>query len=271
MSIGDRLWHENRSRLFWLILALLGSISPDRGRAESCFVASEQSGIAFPAEKIAGDWSCRLQFVIDHHISASTVGPLKTAMAESLYLYLLDRPPVAAALINRLDLADYKSEERGPGRWWGSDGEGTEGMVQLVYQDRTTRVYYLEGRHHSRLLPNVSGKAVIFLRMRPVMDERRFDAMESTMVAYTMLDNRVLSGFVSLLRPLVDATVMRKLSKGVAMVNRLGVEIRQRPDRVLFEATDPPSLPEQDVAFLTQALSRRHISSPTPNSPRPAP
>jgi hypothetical protein len=118
MSIGDRLWHENRSRLFWLILALLGSISPDRGRAESCFVASEQSGIAFPAEKIAGDWSCRLQFVIDHHISASTVGPLKTAMAESLYLYLLDRPPVAAALINRLDLADYKSEERGPGRWW---------------------------------------------------------------------------------------------------------------------------------------------------------
>ena len=105
MSIGDRLWHENRSRLFWLILALLGSISPDRSRAESCFVASEQSGIAFPAEKIAGDWSCRLQFVIDHHISASTVGPLKTAMAESLYLYLLDRPPVAAALINRLDLA----------------------------------------------------------------------------------------------------------------------------------------------------------------------
>ena len=133
--------------------------------------------------------------------------------------------------------------------------------MQLVYQDRTTRVYYLEGRHHSRLLPNVSGKAVIFLRMRPVMDERGSDAMESTMVAYTMLDNRVLSGFVSLLRPLVDATVMRKLSKGVEMVNRLGLEIGQPPDRVLFEATDPPSLPEQDVAFLTQALSRRHTSS----------
>ena len=56
------------------------------------------------------------------------------------------------------------------------------------------------------------------------MDERGSDAMESTMVAYTMLDNRVLSGFVSLLRPLVDATVMRKLSKGVEMVNRLGLE-----------------------------------------------
>ena len=74
-------------------------------------------------------------------------------MAESLYLYLLDRPPVAAALINRLDLADYKSEERGPGRWWGSDGEGTEGIVQLVYQDRTTRVYYLKAGTIAALFP----------------------------------------------------------------------------------------------------------------------
>ena len=267
MSIGDRLLHGNRSRLFWLIVAFFGSVSSAYTRAESCFVASEQSGIAFPSEKITGDWTCRLQFVIDHHVSANTVGPLKVAMAETVYLYLLDRPPVAAALINRLDLADYKSEERGPGRWWGSDGEGTEGIVQLVYQDRTTRVYYLEGTHHSRLLPNVSGKAVIFLRMRPVKDERGSDAMESTMVAYTMLDNRVLSGFVSLLRPLVDATVMRKLSKGVETVNRLGLEMGQQPDRVLFEATDPPPLPQQDVAFLTQVLSRRHA----PNSSRPAP
>ena len=97
----------------------------------------------FPPRKIAGDWSCRLQFVIDHHISASTVGPLKTAMAESLYLYLLDRPPVAAALINRLDLADYKSEERGPGRWWGSDGGGNGGH----------RAAGIPGSHDAGILP----------------------------------------------------------------------------------------------------------------------
>lgn len=271
MSIGDRLFQGHRSGFFWLVVAVLASVSSGHVRADSCFVASEQSGIAFPAVKVAGDWTCRLQLVIDHHISANTVGPLITAMAEPMYLYMLDRPPVAAALINRLDLADYKSEERGPGRWWGSDGEGTEGIVQLISQDRTTRVYYLEGTHHSSLLPNVSGKAVIFLRMRPVKDERGSDAMESTMVAYTMLDNRVLSGFVSLLRPLIDATVMRKLSKGLEVVNRLGLEMDRRPDRVLFEATDPPPLPEQDVAVLTQALRRRHNSSATPHSSRPAP
>ena len=171
-----------------------------------------------------------------------------------MYVHLLDHPPMAAALINRLDLADYKAESRGPGRWWGNDGEGTEGIVQLVYQDRTTRVYYLEGTHHSRLLPNLSGKAVVFLRMGPVKASSGLEAMENTMVAYTMLDNRLLSGLASLLRPLVGATVTRKLAKGVDVVNRLGLEMRQRPARVLFEAADPPPLPDGDVAFLKEAL-----------------
>jgi hypothetical protein len=30
--------------------------------------------------------------------------------------------------------------------------------------------------------------------------------------------------------------------------------MRQRPDRVLFEATDPPALPDEDVAYLKEAL-----------------
>ena len=85
--------------------------------------------------------------------------------------------------------------------------------------------------------------------------------MDNTMVAYTMLDNRVLSGLASLLRPLVGATVIRKLRKGVDVVNRLGLEIRQRPERVLFEATDPPSLPDEDVAFLKQALGGKGLPS----------
>jgi hypothetical protein len=164
-------------------------------------------------------------------------------------------------LINRLDLADYKAETRGPNRWWGNDGEGAEGMVHLVYRDRATRIYYLEGTHHSRLLPNLSGKAVVFLRIRAVKDRSGLESIENNLVAYTRLDNRLLSGLASLLRPLVGATVSRKLATGVDVVNRLGLEMRRRPERVLFEATDPPPLAEEDVAFLKEALGAGTPSS----------
>ena len=243
------------------VIVLSPTIYSSRAQSETCSLPSQYAGVTFPIEKLDPDWACRLHAIVDNYTTASKVGPIRTDFSESLYRNLLDRAPLTAGLINRLDLALYKSEVRGPGRFWGYDGEGTEGIVQLVYQDRTSRIYYLEGSHDSRLLPHITGKAVVFLRMNQVKDADGMEAMDSTMVSYTKLDNRVLSGLVSLLRPLIGGTVTRKLGKGVEIVNRLSHLMRQHPDRVLFEAMDPPAFQDDDVAFLKQALENLPHSS----------
>ncbi|NOS82926.1 MAG: hypothetical protein HOP32_15235 [Nitrospira sp.] len=241
-------------------LALLGviglstAIYSGSAQSETCSVPSEHAGVTFPIEKIDPAWACRLHEIIDNYTTVSQVGPIRAGLPESLYHRLLDRPPLAATLIKRLNIGLYKSEAKGPGRFWGDDGEGTKGIVQLVYQDPTARIYYLEGSHDSRLLPNISGKAVVFLKMDPVKDAEGMDAMDSTMVSYMRLDNRLLSGVVSLLRPFIEGAIKRKLSKGVETVNRLSHLMRQYPDRVLLKATDPPPLPDDDVDFVKQAL-----------------
>lgn len=235
---------------FWLV-----GILPSPASAEACRLAPQHAGVTFPVEHVDPAWVCRLQPIIDDFTTANKVGPVLTPLQESVYVYLLDRPPVAAALVNRLELGLYKAEQRGPGRYWGNDGEGTVGLVELVYEDPRHRLYYLDGSHHSTLLPHLTGKAVVMLSMATVKDAAGQEAVETTLVSYTRLDNRVLAGLVSLLRPLVGRTVSRKLMKGVDAVNRLGLEMRRHPDRVLFEATDPPSLPPEDVAFLKQALA----------------
>jgi hypothetical protein len=254
MSGRGRVPSWKCSKIGMLMVILCLAACPGPTWAAACVITSQHAGVTFPVEKVDSDWVCRIKSIVENYTTANKIGPLKTATTESMYFYLLNRPPIAAALINRLDLAPYKAETRGPGRWWGNDGDGTEGMVELVYHDQSSRVYYLEGTHHSRLLPNLSGKAVVFLRTNPIKDSNGVESMESTMVSYTKLDNRVLSGLVSLLRPLIGGTVARKLSKGVDVVNRLGLEMRQHPDRVLFEAMDPPPLPPEDVAFLKEAL-----------------
>jgi hypothetical protein len=270
MTVFDGLIRHTPSKFVaMLLLVLAGDFT--EAAADGCIIAPEQAGILFAVGHLTEEWACRLTSVIDHYTTANRVGPLKTAMDQVMYLHLLDHPPLAAALINRLDLADYKAETRGPGRWWGNDGEGSEGIVHLVHHDAGTRIYYLEGTHRSRVLPNLTGKAVVFLRMASVKGADGLEAMESTMVAYTMLDNRIFSGLASLLRPLIGATASRKLAKGVDVVNRLGLEMRQHPDRVLFEATDPPPLAEEDVAFLKEALGRRPLRPATGSSRRATP
>jgi len=220
----------------------------------SCTISSTHAGLVFPVEKVDRAWLCRLQSITDDATTVSTVGPIRVALSESMYRYLLERPPLAATLIHRLGFGVYSSEFRGPGRFWGDDGGGTKGLVDLVYEDARSRIYFLEGTHKSRLLPHITGKAVLFLRMEVVRDRDNREAIDSTVVAYTKLDNRFLSGVVSLLRPLIGGTAGGKLKKGVETVNRLGMAMRQSPERVLSKAIAPPAVPDVDVVFLREAL-----------------
>jgi hypothetical protein len=241
------------------------------GQSETCTVSPQHAGMVFPVERVDGEWACRLQSIIGNSTTVSAVGPIRAALSESMYVYLLDRPPLAAGLINRLDLGLYESEARGPDRFWGTDGEGTEGMVQVVYKDRTSRIYYLEGSHASRLLPHVTGKAVVFLRMSVVKDSGGVEAIDSTLVSYAKLDNRILAELVSLLRPLIGGVVTGKLRKGVETVNRLGLVMQQHPKRVLFEAIAPPAFPDSDIAFLKEALGSRQNSGNASHRNTPLP
>jgi len=236
----------------WIGLGVFVSVG--YGQAEACTLSPDHAGLTFPVERVDPVWACRLQTIIQSYTTESKVGPIRTALSESLYRHLLDHPPFTADVIRRLHLGLYRSEARGFGRFWGDDGEGTKGIVELVYEDPTSRIYFLEGTHESRLLPHVTGKAVVFLRIGVMRDASGHEVTDSTLVAYTKLDNRILSGLVSLLHPLVSRIVTSRLQKGVATVDRLGVLMRQEPQRVLSELQNPPSLPEQHVTFLKQVL-----------------
>jgi hypothetical protein len=244
-----------------VVIGLSTAISSIPAQSKTCVLPPQHAGVTFPVEQIEANWACRLQPILSHYTTANKVGPLRTPLPEAVYAYLLDRPPMAAALVNRLNLSLYRAEMRGPGRYWGNDGEGTEGIVELVYQNRTSRVYYLEGSHDSRFLPRITGKAVVLLRMNQVTDSNGTEVMDSTLVSYTRLDNRLLAGIVSLLRPLTGSAVTRKLAKGVDTVNRLSQAMRQQPDRVLSEATKSPGLSSDEVTFLKQALENFPHSS----------
>ena len=222
--------------------------------AKACVLSPSHGGLAFPVEKIEPQWVCQLQAVVDHYAIVNTVGPIRVALPDSLYQYLLDHPVLAVGLINRLNLGSYISESRGPDRFWGDDGGGSRGVVQLVYKDPASRIYYLEGSHNGRLMPHLTGTAVVFLRMTKVKDSDGRDAMDSTVVSYTKLDNRVLSGLVSLLRPLVGGVVAGKLRKGVDTVDRLGMIMRQHPERVVSAAMASPAFTDRDVTFLKEAF-----------------
>lgn len=244
-------------------------LSAGQAGMNRCLLPSLHAGVPFPLERIDAAWTCRIEPIVTHYTTANKVGPIRTPLPESVYLYLLEHPVMAAALANRLDLGLYKAEWRGPDEFWATDGEGSEGIVHPLYQDRQSRLYYVEGTHDGRFLPRVSGKALVLFKLQPVKDRQGIESIDNTMVAYLRLDNRLYSGLLSLLRPLIGNVVNRQVMKAFDAVRRLAGAMRDQPDQVLFEATDPPGLPDEQVAFLKAALASLHnpAQKPGPASP----
>ena len=253
------------------VLTAALALSDSSGQAESdrCSLPSHHVGMVFPLDQVDAAWTCRVEPIIAHYTTANKVGPIRTMLPEEIYLYLLEHPVMAAALVNRLDLALYKAELRGSEAFWATDGEGTEGIVHPLYQDRSTRIYYLEGTHDGRFLPRVSGKALVLFKLQPVKDGQGGESMDNTMVAYLRLDSRLYSGLLSMLRPLIGNVVNRQVVKAFDAARRLAGAMRDHPEQVLFEATDPPGLPDEQVAFLKAALASLHNPTQKPSPALP--
>ncbi len=260
MSVRRPHFYPWDSLLLVILIGLPAVVEAGQAESRSCVLPARHAGVTFPVELVEDSWACRLQPITSNYTTANKIGPVRTPLSEEIYGYLLDHPPMAAHLVNRLDIGLYKAAVYAPNVFWASDGEGTEGVAQLVYRDRFTRIYYLEGRHDGTFLPSVTGKAVALIRIQPVQEVNGRDAVEATLVTYLQLNNRFLSGVMSILRPLIGKVVTRQFMKAFHAADRLSEFMRLDPARVLFEATDPPSLPDEQVAFLKRVLSNPAVT-----------
>ncbi len=262
------------SKRWWTgtgVLSLLLIGIPAEPATDPCTLVAEQGGILFPVDQVDPSWRCRLGPIVNSYTTVGVIGPVQTPIAQGFYRYLLDRPIVIASLVQRLGIANFQASARGPNQFWVNDGDGTQGLLTLIHDDQTTRIYHIDGYHEGTLLPLIRAKAVVFMKIRPVVTQERRPAMETTLVSYIRLDDRILSALVYILRPLVGGVVTRKLARGFDVTNQLTTTIAQDPDRVAQEVTSPPLLaPDELKSLKTQLHAMRHPMPPS-QPPRPTP
>jgi len=233
---------------------LLAAAWPAAAAPEPCAIAAEQSISQFPVSELDPAARCQLGNVVNHFSTAGSIGPVQTPIPLPLYTYLLDRPPLMASLLERLGLGAYQFAAREPNQFWVNDGDGTQGLLSLVYRNDTSRIYHIDGHHEGHVFPMVKAKAAVFMQIRPVTTPEGYPAVQSMLMSYTRLDSSLVSGLVRLMRPLVNDAVTRKLSRGFEVTNLLGLAIAQDPDRVAQEAALVPWLNVNELQTLIGLL-----------------
>lgn len=255
-------------RLAVWCLAAACSLPPAPSAAaipEACQVVAEQDGARFPVEQLDPDTRCRLGAVVNHATTVGAVGPLRTSIPPSLYEFLLDRPVLIAALGHRLGLGHYQFTAKGPDQFWGDDGEGTQGLLSLVQRTGSSRIYHIDGYHEGHVFPMVKARAVVFVNVLPVTASDGSVSVDTSLRAYTRLNDPVLSGLLWMLRPLISETVTQKLAQAFEVTTQVGNALAADFRRILQDlAALPFSDRQEQHAFIEhlQKLSERRGGPP---------
>jgi len=256
--------------LTWLLVAcwLYGSTAATAASTQNCTVAAEQGGVQFPVDKLDASSRCRIGAVVNGYTTSGQIGPAQTPVTSQLYEYLLDRPPLIASLTERLGLGAYQFTTREQNQFWIDDGDGTQGLLTLVYQDPTHRIYHIDGYHEGQVFPMVRAKAAVFMHITPATTSDGYPAVQTSLMAYTKLDDSLLAGLVRILRPMIGEAVTRKLSHGFEVTNQLGAAIAQDRERVVQQASLVPWLSMAElqtlVGWLHTVPQRAATAPPTP-------
>lgn len=234
--------------------------------AEECSLPLQNTEWIGAVKTINLAWRCRLSAIMRGSVTGGVVtGPVHTPLPAPLYTYFLDHPAVTASLMQRLHIAPYHARMYSPTQFWVNDGEGTQGLVTILYQDATTRIYHIEGVHEGHLLPVMRGQAVVFLSTVSVEGRRELAAVDTTLMSYMQLDNRTLSSILSLFKPLIGEAITRRLTRVFGDTDRLSQVIAQGLDQVLQHLLALPPHKADDLASLTALL--RSVQLPALVSP----
>jgi hypothetical protein len=245
-----------------LILALPHLASSN---SEDCSLSRDPRLVEFRLEQLDRETRCLLALVINNQTTSGAIGPVQAGIAQDLYDYLLDRPIVTAALVDRLGLAAYRVNEAGPGQFWIDDGDGTQGLLRLVHQQGGSRIYHIEGHHDGHVFSKMRAMAVVFLTLKAESET----STTASVVAFVRLNDRWLAGIVRVLKPLLEGGITRKVTRGFEVTYQLGQRIAQDPDRILQEIGSLP-FEDQDEAERFKALvAATAIPTVAPGTPSP--
>jgi len=230
---------------------------------QACEVHIGDQELGFPLDKMKRQDLCRLAGVVNDPTTSHVNPPVMTPIRKPVYDFLLDHMVLTAALVRTLGIGQYTIKRVGAQGFQGDDGQGSEALVDLLYKNSTQRVYHIQGTHHGKVLPLITGEAIVMLTSQTRTSNDGKESVETWMTVYSRLDNPMLATLVKVLQPFLRGVLNGKLAGPFLAVHRLGELIAADPAQVSRQAE---TISELDTA---ERDALRALLSPSLTPPPP--
>jgi hypothetical protein len=230
---------------------------------QTCEPHIDDLGRSFPLGRMERPALCRVAGVVNDATTSHVNPPVLTPIRKPVYEFLLDHVVLTAALIRTLGIGQYTIKRVGAQGFQGDDGQGSEALVDLLYQSSSQRVYHIQGRHHGKVFSLITGEAIVLLTSLIRTGNDGKESVETRMAVYSRLDNPMLATLAKVLQPFLRGVINGKLARPFLAVHQLGELIAADPGQVYRLAETISELDETERNALRALL----VLSLTPARP----
>jgi len=193
----------------------------------------------------------RIENVLAHATISTRVEIEPYPLRLDVFDYLLNHPDFATQVTRALKLARYRIWTSADGLNL-DDGWGVKGVITPFYGDKGLRVVYARGRYEQRVLPDIRGQAIIFVRYGENGGTGK-PALVTSMEVFAWLDSGMIA---SLAGSVAKAKATEEARHALRVFSRLSNHLELRADEVLAELARHPEVSRTELAELRRLLGR---------------
>lgn len=203
--------------------------------------------LGVPLSRLDDDARARVDAILNTSLLSHRVTGLRTRSREPVFLFLLDHPDFAAAVVRALRLGHYQVERRTEG-FWGDDSRGARGMIRVLYADEGRRLYHLDGVYEGRGLPAIQGRMLVLIEFRHEADAEGTTYLEASVTGHVKLDTPLVGAIAQLATTIARSTVERaadrKVRRFFGTVARVSRWAYDQPDQFWSALESNPEVPQ---------------------------
>lgn len=253
---GSRLWRVTLGAAL-----VLGSSAPvARGEPETAptpVVTLDALPLGIATADLPEGARADAESVLARALFAQRVTGIRYRSREAVFRFLLDHPDFAASIVRALRLGEYRVVPTEDG-FWGDDNRGATGTIRILHADEGRRLYHLQGRYETRLLPALQGRLLVLLEFRHETDAEGVSVVESSLTGHLALDSLAAGAIAqtvgALARPLVERAVERKVHRFFRTVARVSRWAYDQPDQLAVFLDGHPEIPASPALAAFRAL-----------------
>lgn len=237
------------ARILTLAMALL---LPSMSRADQLEELAKQAGIrvvtkgesssdlqkrtaaALPMNQMSAENRKRVSTILDDCNQYRRLPTLQYTVDEPMYRYLLQHPDVAVSTWRVMGISRFEMWQTGPMEYEAQAVDGSEGLADILYQDKNQMLFVCEGLYHNPvLLKPLQASALVWFRSSFGPNAEGTHVVSQRADVFVRFPSNGLSAVAKVLTPITNSLMDRNLFEISLYSSMMSRAVRDEPEWVI--------------------------------------